>query len=369
MRPVTDQFLESLRGSHKMIADARVLTSFQTGVDPVGTEIELFSGDVTYNATAKVRASLAMTTNGDGMWPADPGGLLTPYGNEVFVRRGIDYGNGTKEWVSQGYYKLYTVEQLRTPRGHVRLVGYDRMQTIIEARLTEPVVFEAGTTVGTIVTTLVTQVYPSAVIEWDDGTTTSLKTIGRTQIVEEDRHGFLVELIASYGKIIYFDHRGILVIKTPPSSTAAVFDIDAGAHGVLIELNRARGREGVYNGVVVNGEGVDTLNPVHAVALDLDPLSPTYWDGPFGKVPKFFTSTFITTQAQALETANSMLAQSVGLPYLINFGSIVNPALEPYDAVTIRTSDMRVTHVIDVLTVPLLHSVMMTGSTRSSIRR
>lgn len=369
MRPVTDQFLESLRGSHQMIADARILTSFQTGVDPDGTAIDLLSGDVTYNATAKVRASLSLLTNGDGLWPSDPSGLLTPYGNEVFVRRGIDYGNGTKEWVSQGYYKLYAVEQLKTPRGYVRLTGYDRMQTIIEARITNPVVFEVGTSVGTIVTTLVQQVYPSAVIEWDDGTTTSSKTIGRTQIVEEDRYGFLEELISSYGKIMYFDHRGIFVIKTPPSPTASVFDINAGAYGVLIELNRARGREGVYNGVVVNGEGVDTLSPVHAVALDLDPLSPTYWNGRFGQVPKFFTSTFITTQAQALETANSMLAQSIGLPYTINFGAIVNPALEPYDAITLRTSDMRVVHVIDVLTIPLTHNSVMTGSSRSSIRR
>ena len=39
MRPVSDAFLTTLRGSHRMVADARVLTSYQEGVDPSGIDI------------------------------------------------------------------------------------------------------------------------------------------------------------------------------------------------------------------------------------------------------------------------------------------------------------------------------------------
>lgn len=375
MRPVSAGFLRSLRGSHVMFARARVVTSFTTGTNPAGTEIPILAGDVVHDASADVRATLDLTTDGTpGVgpgWPRKASDLLTPYGNELFIERGVQFGNGTREFVSQGYFRLYTPEQEQAPDGPIRIAGRDRMSAIVDARLLAPRQFAAGTTVGTIMTALVTEVYPAASIEYDDGTTTSSSVIGRALIAEEDRYGFLNDLITSRGKIWYFDHRGVLVIKSPPSATSPVFDISHGRDGVLVAMSRSLSREGVFNAVVATGEGADTIAPARAVAIDNNPHSPTYWYGRFGKVPRFYSSPFITTNTQAFNAASSILRQSLGLPYNVSFGAVPNPALEPFDPVRVvyptrsrSGSGYSETHILDRLTVPLVADAAMTADTR-----
>ena len=110
MRPVSDAFLDAVRGSHRMCARARVCPPGQTGVDPDGVDIPILAGQVEQDATADVRATVDLTTDGSA-WTAEVGDLLTPYGNELFVERGIVFGNGDREWVSQGYFRIDSVEQ------------------------------------------------------------------------------------------------------------------------------------------------------------------------------------------------------------------------------------------------------------------
>lgn len=345
-----------------MVSEARILTTYQEGVDPTGTVVDTIAGGVTLSASADIRGNASVLVSGADAWPLLNTDLLTPYGNEVFVRRGIDFGNGTVEWVSFGYFRIDDVSQTRNENYPIALTCYDRMIGIIEARLLTPVQFEAGVSLNTIVTTLVLEVYPDATIEWDDTTGDTLIT--RSQIAEEDRFGFLRDLITSYGKIMYFDYRGIFVICSVPDDDTPVFDVNSGAGGVLIELNRSRSREGVYNAVVVNGEGADTEQPIFAAVVDSDPNSPTNYYGRFGKVPRFYTSTFITTNDQAAATASSMLRRTIGLPYSVDFKAVVNSALEPYDPVSIITSRNRELHVLDTIEFPLDAQSPMTSSTK-----
>lgn len=361
MRPVSDRFLAAVRGSHRMVAQARIVAPGQTGVDPDGTEIPILGGSVILDASADVRSTLDMTTSGD-WWPANASDLLTPYGNEVFVRRGIVTSGSTIEWVSLGYYRIDTVEQDRGPDGPVRIAGSDRMASIVDARLTEPAQYPSVASVGSVVETLVGGVLPDAVVEWDDGTDAEL--LGRSLVIEEDRHGGLRDLVTSYGKIAYWDHRGILVIKDPPDPAQPVYVVDSGARGVLTRITRTLSRRGVYNAVVASGEGADTATPVRAVVTDDSPTSPTRWDGPFGRAPRFYSSPFITSPNQARSAARSILIKESGLPYSVEFGTVPNPALEPYDPIRVRYPGRSERHVIDRLVVPLTAAGAMTGATR-----
>lgn len=345
-----------------MVSDARILTTYQEGVDPTGTAVDMIAGSVTLSASADIRANAGILVSGNDAWPLLNDDLLTPYGNEVFVRRGIDFGNGTVEWVSFGYLRIDSVSQTRNEDYPISLTCYDRMIGIIEARLLTPIQFSAGVSLSTIVSTLVLEVYPDVTIEWDDDTGDTLIT--RSQIAEENRFGFLKELVTSYGKIMYFDYRGVFVIQDVPSDDVPVFNVNSGTGGVLIELNRARTREGVYNAVVVNGQGADTEQPIFAVVVDSDPNSPTNYTGRFGKVPRFYTSTFITTNDQAAATANSLLRRTIGLPYSVDFRAVVNCALEPYDPIGIVTSRNRELHVLDTIEFPLDAETPMTSSTK-----
>lgn len=365
MRPVSDAFLRTVRGSHAMVARARVCTTFQTGTDPVGTIISILDGDVIADAHSDVRATLDLLTDGLGMWPtASSNLLLAPYGNEIFVERGIKYGNGTEEWVSLGYYRIQTPDQDEAPNGPILIEGRDRMSGLIDGRLLAPVQFADTATYGAVVNQLVTQVYPTATIEWDD--TTNTQTLGRSLVTEEDRWGFINDLVTSRGKIWYWDHRGILVIRNPPSATAPVFDVNSGEGGVLVKLRRRLTRERVYNAVVAYGEAADTAVPARAAVVDNNPDSPTFFSGPFGPVPRFYSSPFITNDIQAASAATSLLTQQLGLPYSVDFTAVPNPALEPWDPVRIRYSERIAveTHIIDRITIPLISKAPMTATTR-----
>lgn len=363
MRPVSDTFLQALRGSHKMVADARVLTSYQEGVDPDGIDIPIVSGDVSMDATASIRSTLSLETDGNQMWTTAASGLLTPYGNEIFVRRGLDFGDGTREWVSQGYFRITDVQQGNNVNNVMAITGYDRMAGIIDSRLTEPRQFAAGTLLTDIVSILVGEVYPLATITWIGSGVG--ETLARALVTEdEDRYKFIDDLVKSYGKIWYWDYNGELIIKDPPDPLSPVYTVNAGESGVLISFDRSISREGAYNAVVVNGQGADTIPPVHVVVIDDEPLSATYWYGDFGKVPKFYSSSFITTTEQAINAGAAMLRQSRGLPYNIDFNTVPNAALEPLDPVLVNTGDRSEIHTLETISLPLVATESQSATTR-----
>ena len=348
-----------------MFARVKVLTSYQTGTAPTGTEIFIIDGDVRADASSDVRTSVELTTSGDGTWPHQPTDLLAPYGNELFVERGINYGNGTIEIVSLGYFRIDQTDQEQGPGGEIHMTASDRMAAIIDARLPFPIQFAAGTTVEEVFTTLVNEVYPDATIEYDF--TASGSTLQTTQIAEDDRYGFLRDLACSRGKIMYWDYRGVLRVESPPDPTTPVYTINSGAYGTMVQLSRSLSRRGVYNGVVARGDTpTDDAQPI-ALVVDNNPSSPTYWNGRFGKVPRYFYSSFITTTAQATSAATSLLQQAIGLPYSIDLSGVPNPALEPYDSIKIVMPDRTDIHVIDSITIPLVAERVMTGSTRQLI--
>lgn len=348
-----------------MAARARIVAPGQTGVSPDGALTPILDGDVQLDASANVRGTLDLTTA--GTWPASSSAALAPFGNELFVERGLRFGNGTTEWVSFGYFRIEDVEQASAPAGTIRVAASDRMAGLEDARLVAPIQFPASTSYGSVVEQLVTEVYPAAVIEWDDDTES--KQLGRQLVAEEDRLGFLADLVAAAGKTWLWDHRGVLVIRGLPDPAAPVTELDAGAGGVLVSVGRALSRRGVYNAVVATGEAPDTGSPARAVVVDDNPASPTFYDGPFGPVPRFYSSPLLLTNEQAEKAARTMLGQAIGLPYNVDCSSVPNPALEPLDPVRIvfpnrGGGDQAETHILDTLTIPLTPEGALKAKTR-----
>lgn len=367
MLPVSSGFLAAVRSSHQIVPRARVITPGATGVDPPGRDLAVVDGTVTLDATADVRATLDLTVM--EAWPdtattAD----LVPYGTELAVSRGVVFGNGAIERAPLGIYRISSVEQADAPAGALRITAADRMAGLVEAKLLAPLQYLAGQSLGDVVADLVEGVYPAAVIEWDDAT--DAVTLTRAQVVESDRYAFLNDLITAHGKVWYFDYRGVLVIRTAPDPGVPVWDVDAGAGGVLVAASRRVTREGVFNAVAATGEALDDAPPPFGVATDTDPASVTFWDGPYGKVPRDYSSPFITSDAQAVTAAAAILAQSLGLPYSVDFTAVANPALEPLDPVQVtyppvlgaRPIVRREVHVVDALTIAVAGATMAAGT-------
>lgn len=365
MRPVSAAFLRTLTGSHNMIARATVCETFQTGTQPTGERIPILGGDVSLDGTADKWATLSLTTAGAGRWPAIGGDLtLAPYGNEIYVERGIAYSDIDFEYVGLGYFRIDSPEQDEAPDGPITIAAPDRMAGIIDARLLAPRQFAAGVTLGSVFDALVLEVYPAAVIVWDDGS--AANTLARSMICTEDRFGFLNDIVRSLGKIWHWNHRGELSIRAVPDPASPVVEVMSGRGGVLLSLSRRLTRERVYNAVVATGEATDTAAPVRGVAYDNNVNSPTYFFGRFGPVPRFYTSSLLATDAQATAAATAMLRRELGLPYVADFTATPNPALEPWDAVRTRARDDQgaETHVLETLTIPLVQSGALSATTR-----
>lgn len=364
MRAVSDAFLRTVHGSHPMVARARVCDTFQTGTSPTGLEIPVLGGDVKLDGTAEIRSTADLVTDGNGMWPRLADDPLMPYGNEIYLERGIRYSDELAEYVGLGYFRIQEPDQGRAPNGPITVELRDRMSSIIEGRLLSPVQFLPGATLGDVFATLIEQVYPAAVIEFDDGSDANV--LVRSAVADEDRFKFLDNIVKSLGKVWYWDHRGVLVIRSIPDPGDPVFEVVAGAGGVLVELSRKISRTGVYNAVVARGEATDSTPPAYGVAVDNNPTSPTYYFGRFGPVPRFYSSSFITTDGQAQSAAAAMVRRYIGLPYNVEFKVSPNPALEPFDPVTVRPggNEALETHVIETLSIPLTSGDAMTATTR-----
>src|SRR5690554_6781563 len=104
-----------ISGSHQPLIEARLLTDFQDGPDPAGEDLPVLAGSVTFDATANVHGTLEMETLGvdelgQSRFPRRPSSPLAPYGNEVFIRRGVDLGDEVW-WSPLGYYRIESAEQ------------------------------------------------------------------------------------------------------------------------------------------------------------------------------------------------------------------------------------------------------------------
>lgn len=366
MRPVSNNFLSTIRGAHKAVFRATVCSYGQLGVTPTGTRINIIDGDVIFDTGSDVNATLDLLT--DMSWPYTSSALGAPYGQEVFVERGVQYSNGTQEWVGLGYFRIDRVEQTNAPKGLIRISGSDRMANIRDSRPLQPTPFIAGTSVQDTINNTIWGGYPYATVIYDfDATAVSL---GADHVLDDDRIKFLNEILTAYGKIGYFDYAGRFQVKSPPSTTSApVYTIDAGRNGVLCTMSRTISRDGVYNAVVATGEPVGDQPPVRGQALDTNVFSPTFYNGPFGLVPRFFSSSFLQTSAQCDSAAASILAQSTGIPYNVDLGIVPNPALEGWDVINVKYDDKLTpeVHVIDKIQYNLGVSDAMTISTRKQL--
>lgn len=363
MRAVSAEFLESVHGSHQLAVKGLLLTTFQTGAEPTGTALTIIEGGVQLAYGADIRATLDITIDGTGWSPHDSSDPLLPYGNEIWVARGVDYGGGNTELVPLGYFRIEEPEQDLPPDGPLHIACSDRMASIIEGRFLTPKQFGPTVTFTTAVTTLITEVYPAATIEFDD--TLGSQQLGRTLYEEQDRYAMLSDMLTARGKIFYFDYRGVLVIKSPPS-VEPVATITSGRDGTLVTVRRRVSRVGSPNAIVATGESQDETPPVRGVAIDDNANSPTYYYGPYGPVVDYFSSPLLTSDDMATKAARTILNQRLGVPYNVDFGMVVNPAFDPGDTVYAHYSDREGTeiHVLDILGIPLHYGDTMSAATR-----
>lgn len=303
-----------------------------------------------------------------GIVPEDAYGFLTPYGNEIRLWRGIRLPDGTVEEVPLGVFVIVNVEvQEGASSTTVSVTGSDRSLRISRAKWTEPYAIRS-----TITETALGELLLDRWLDVDTSFTATGTTIGQATLGTEsnaDPWADALRLAQSAGHELYFDGNGVAVLEPTrdydTASPDAVYLQDEEA--MVLDITRSLNADDTYNGVIATGEGTGLDGVYRGEAWDDDPDSPTYRYGPFGQVPRFYSSSLIANADQAQTAADSILSKGKGLTEQINWTQIVDPSLDVGDVVVVVNENTKVnrTLVLDRLTIPLDPSKPMAAVARA----
>lgn len=375
MITVPQKFLDYIYQSHKLVVK---VVDAQTN-----TELEIDDGSVTLDQTAATRGSANLTFKDLGLMPADENSLLAPYGREFYIYRGLRLPDGWQHLVKLGVFRVEDVSLTEDSSGDYsgfQVVMLDRSARVIDDIFEAVVSIAGGSDYLETIADLVSDAVPN--LQTDFITKTALTpTLSGEQ--GEDRWAFVQTMAEAIGCELYFNNEGELTLRpVAQPSGASCGCITEGEEGVevhpaLLSLEASWSRRDAHNKWIVVGDNadIDGAAPT-ATALDDDPASPLNYYGQFGKKAEVYHSSFITDTTMAQEAADGKKAKESGISQEVNFGSLVNPAMEPGDVVEIKrtkrdwnSGELVViadeTHVIDSITIPLSADKGMEARTRS----
>lgn len=348
MYPVTARFLAAIAESHTPItevvlfrADGKIETLPHTG------------GSVTVDRGSSTRRTCSVTITDTGLIPKTALDKLSIYGAQLRIRRGVAYSDGSTELVPLGLFRLDEVSG-DVDDGPVTLAGKSLEAVVSDDKFTTP--YKAtGTAVGAI-TALIQRSIPTATVIV--GATVADAAIGpRTWDTQGDPWAAVTECAAVIGAEVYADPDGVFVIAVLPDilSVAPAWTIAAGEGGAYVSANRGMSADGVFNGVLASGENTESdVAPVSALVVDTDATSPTYWSGPFGHRPTFYSSATLTTVPACTNAATLQLRQAVAPNATADISALPNPALEPGDVIrAVYPDGSKELHQVASFPVPL----------------
>jgi len=366
MYTVSARFLGTLRGPQ------RVSTLVEGAYEMNGPWTELSypvsSGSVSISRTGTARRTLDMQLTQVSNRLKALKGELSPYYGFIRVKRGLVYPNRAVERVPLGVFRIHDVKI--TSGGTAQITGYSTDKDLADNRLFTPYVSNGGPTLRSHTVKLIQGSGVTAPISWDS---TLWNPSSGPIIFEKDRRAAIDDLCSSAGGEVSAAANGVIKIRPPGDITQPpVWYVDVGENGVLIEYTSSYSRTGVYNGIVVSNEemgAIDataTAEPIRVLVVDAKPLSPTFWDGAFGRKPRFYTSQFIKSHSQAVSAGKSLLKKERGLSSSFDFNIIPNPALDVDDVIMAVYEDGTMEpHLIDSLTIGIGADTSMTGATRA----
>lgn len=286
---------------------------------------------------------------------------------EITIYRGLLVG-ASYEYVPLGVFSTDQAEYNANVSAHVKWYGSDRSKKISRARFVDPYQITSGTTLAAAGTALLQSRWPLVAVNFSN----VLETIGANITFEagpnSDPWQVARQLFGDYGYDLNFDGLGIARAQAvlDPASVAPAFDFGAGTTQLVLDATVQGSLEQTYNGVIASGEGSEVATPVRAEVWDTDPNSPTYYQGGYGRVPYFYSSPLLNTAGLCAVAATKILALLKGRTGSLTWPSVVNPALEPLDVVSLTLKGVTSRCVIDTLSVPLKPDEPMTASARET---
>lgn len=320
--------------------------------------------DGSVRATLSSRVARVLTMSVDRSWfpllpdgSLDTGGLLTPFGNRLRVRRGIVYGDGSIVSFPVFYGRIEQVQMARS--GQVGISANDLAADIVDSQFETPQSSIPANTISTEFRRLIREALDDAQFGVSDLTGLKIPPIAW----QSDRAQALDDMSATASMLWYPLADGAFVQRltpwTKPGQVASITLADGtnaapGANGTIADWTITISRTNVYNAVVFTAERQDGAPPVFATVRDTTPSSPTYYLGNFGRKPLLVQNQAALTQSQCLSAAQGLLKQSTAITQVWDPVSIVPDAsLELGDLVGMYADGAIDTQVITGFTLPL----------------
>ena len=367
MYPSSAAFKAAVRTDHIVIAKAEVWAS-----DQKLQEINISEGSVSVNSGSAVRRTCEVThvTSREiaNLVPDNDFDLLTPFGNELRLYRGVQYEDGTQEYVPLGVFVITQVAIQDTNDGvTIKLMGEDRSIRISRAKWTEPYQLPNGT-LESALTDLLKNRYPDAELAFPT-TNVSVNQVVLGSENSNDPWKDAVEIAELVGYDLFFDQNGIVQMQQFPTldGSVVVALFVEGFGTTITSLDRTISTKETYNGVIYTIEGSEVATPIRVEAWDEDTSSPTYRFGVFGEVPVFIESNLLATEAEAVRAAYSLLNIYIGKQEQIMFNSLVDPSLDVQDVIYVRSNGAKIDRlvIIDSLDIPLNPEGEMSANART----
>lgn len=285
--------------------------------------------------------------------------LLATPGIEVTLERGFVEGDGTRTGAPLGRFVVDQMTYKRTPAGSTLSVALsDLSRRVSRARWGDPYQVAAGTAVADAINAILADRAPSVATAITTLNTSG--TIGAAIVfeggAESDPWACAGSIASDFGCALLINAAGVAVTIPAPMLDPAfsVFTFARGTTAIRTDESRVAPLERTYNGVIVTGEAPELAAPARGEAWDTNPASATYYLGPFGRVPLFYSSPLIRTPEQAAAAAATRLAGIIGRVAQLLWSQLVHPGLVPLDVVLVEGAAGELTpYILDAFTIPL----------------
>lgn len=377
MLPTTSNFKTAVRTSHQVITKAEVRSpdgallltlSFSAGLDKGG--VKLSAGQVVVDAENNVRRSFSLDILSDPtstLVPSNYSSILAPFGNEVWVYRGVQYSTpitllsadvSNQEFVLVGVFRISGFDANITNDGvSISIKGEDRSNYVSRNTWQGAYQLTSGSELSVALKAMIVDRYPACQFNFTP-TTFTVGTIVYGTTIGGDPWADAVHLANLCGQDLYFDSNGYCSLNPLPilaNSDADFTQIQGASNFTIINSKRAMVNKDVFNQIILDVQPTDGSAPYKVIAADLEPTSPTYINGKFGIVTKNLTTSLPATTTQAVTVAMALLNQHIGAQDVYNFALICDPSMDVYDILhaTIAGLSLDNNLIIDTITIPL----------------
>lgn len=326
------------------------------------------AGEIDETGTARRRCTFTVAVVDDITPPSSATDALAPYGNEIQVRAGVRYSDGTVELVPVARVRIDAAEVVDTGGEiTVRCSGADRAAVVEEERFEEPWVVAPSTDVGVELLRIVERTFPGveSSISGTGGKATPATAIVLAEQGRPWSEGIKV-IARDFSLEAFFDGEGRFIVRpvSTPADSPGVSYVEGASCTVISATNRLDAAS--FNKVIVETAAADGTAPVRGAASDDDPSSPTYYGGRFGKRSRWYKSPFLTTQAQVDSAAATILAQELGGTELLTFTAVPDHSRDAGDVAQFTRERLGLNDnvVISAITLPFDPTQPMTVTTR-----